>query len=768
MVKTTNHIKVLIFIGVLIFSLMGYSSVEANTQTTGPRIDTGNNTSSLLTNPNLPKKSVEEELEELKKRMNNPDWLSDYIDSVLTDKYGTTKPNAPTIATRDMYSFTASGELIKQGASDTSKNLFEQILKEKQGAVIVDINRVISSELMDTTINGGIYTDSESLWNPSYNMNKWKDNRHPTVIYMEAGNMAYKIQVPQGVTAGGKKVNQKEIQATINAVEKYKDMVKESVYVGLLAESFNVYNIVPDRQVVLADILEFEKKNGGGVYKIKSSGTGVKIIYTLKEFYHPISGKVTVEQLGQSQDSIKSFIRQQYKNINLQVGASKEKVNFILNEGFTSFYSDYRSNSGLYTKVTNTSAVTANGVKSYRTTYNRKEVLAQSVLDSTVPLALPYTFVNTATNYQLSASTGYRIDENISFLLSTMNVYKKEDSGEKTILGDFKSFGIDLNGVALTSLPVDKNGNLSSNEKSRRIGVIVPLWFKETILNTSSISETVNQSFYTGRVIKFNNDYNSKTRLDDVNRDLVAFDTKLDGRKGIPLRYFAFPPGSDVKDKNNHMSLGQKPESFTIHTRFESSTDADYRGFIIYRNNYYLTADSELKSWLTTQEAKAMEDVEAETLLKLLEGEITLGKEELSYEKWVRMQEIRGELDSTARSKLVSAVNILTIVFGYIIIVYSIFLCIAYWFDIVNTFMDFSLLQIVTGGRLYSIPNKESLDYTMSYVSTSDNVKFVTFWHVFIIMLVGVFIGLIFIFVSPIWDFIVWLYYFMGDITGVV
>lgn len=678
-----------------------------------------------------------------------------------------TAPPSTVSITKNVYQFVDSGVLKNTTNGETQNNLFNNILKEKQGSIMTDISRLVTANLTNTSINGGLYTDSESLWDPRYDMQKWKKNTSPTTIYMESGNSAYKITIPPGNNGSS---NQAVINNAISAVDKYKEMVKESVYVGLMSASYNIYSMIPDKQVPVANIIEQERVNGQlkKGYKIKSSGTGVKMTYSLKNYYHPISGKSDSATIGDNKESVKKYIETQYKSMVFDTGTSKEKIDFVVNADFSSFYSDITSNGGMYTKVDSSSVVTTNGVKSYTTNYNKKANVSQSLVDGTFPLALPSLFISNDTGYKISNKSGYVIDDKVSLLLSTSMVYKNSDGSGKEPVGDFESFGIDLNGIALVNLKVDKDGKPTDAKGATTIGVIVPLWFKETIANTTTeTGELISDDIYfTGRTVKLNNNYNEKTRLDGTNKDLVAIDTKITGRIGIEVRRFAFLPDGDYKNRASHINIGTNPEKFKLQTHFESDPNADYRGFVMYRNNAYLDNDSQLVNWLKTEESTAMTDVKAETLLKLITGEIGLDDETLKYEDWVRMQEIKTELDVSVRDRVVSTMNIISIIMGYLIIVYSIFLCIAYWFDIVNVFVEFSLLKLVTGGRLYAIPNKDALDYITSSTH-GENLRYVTFWNVCIIMLIGVFVGLIFIFVSPVVQFILWLYYLISDTMGV-
>lgn len=65
------------------------------------------------------------------------------------------------------------------------------------------------------------------------------------------------------------------------------------------------------------------------------------------------------------------------------------------------------------------------------------------------------------------------------------------------------------------------------------------------------------------------------------------------------------------------------------------------------RNNWYLQSDSDLTDWLNTEEAKSLTHVKATELRDLITGAFENENQELSFEEWNRLQEIRAELDTT-------------------------------------------------------------------------------------------------------------------------
>ena len=667
-----------------------------------------------------------------------------------------------------------SGGIYSSASGKTNENLFGNILRGKQTSIVADIGKMTSTNFANTEFDGGVYTDGGSLYGLS--LDSWYESIYDIYFYMNTGTNIYKFRVPAG--------NADVIGRSISAIDQYSAMIKDSINIGLMGASFNVYSMIPSKTVPVANILEDAKDSSGkstGLKKIKAQGSGVKIVYNLKDFYHPIHGKLNPVDMGTTTAQKKKFFESKMPSLLLEHGDSPPMLYFEANDDYVSFLRDIGSKNGLYSKVDSTSVISTDGVKTFKTLYTKKEVEPESRIDGTFSLALPKSFLldnNGAGTYKLSSTGGYIISNQYSLLLTSSYVFSSSSGVEgKTRLGDFSSYGIDVKGLALMTLSVNSKGEVvpdgtvekvklngeTIEKKAKQVGVVLPLWYKEAIQNTSGKGDTI---LYTGRTVKFSNDFNSKVKLDTPNKDLFSSDTKTQGTNGLLLRRFAFPPNSDATSKASHMALDSKPEKFDVSLAFIGDVKADYRGFLIFRNNKYLADDTDLLDWLKTSEASAKTDVDTDLLLKLITGELGLDeKKELTYEEWLRIKDIRNELDKTFRDTIISVINIVLLFFGYILVIYSIFLMMFYWLDIFNVLVEFSLLNWATGHRLYPISSKDDLDY-ISY-SGNDKVKYVTFWNMLVVMSIGIIIGCLFIYNTPIINFIIWLYFKITGMTGV-
>lgn len=656
------------------------------------------------------------------------------------------------------YYFSDSGEL-STSSGNVKKGLLADILKGKQDSTISEVSTLAEGDFKSSALSGDLNSqDGTSLWN--YNLQDLKSRTSGLTVKLKQGSTPYDLYIPRG-RAGGKAVNTALINNAIAGIEKYKKSVKEGVLAASLANSFNIYSMYPSRQVPLTDILEDAKDKNGvklGYRQVKTSGTGVSMNYTLDEFLNPLFGRMDA---GTLKDVSQSFWEKKIDSVNLTY-SSGDKVELHLNADFLAFSQDSSAERESLTSVKADSIRSANGVVAYKTTLSKKEVKPQNMIDGSMRLLLPSIFSKKmeGDKYDLNSENGFVTAGDYKLLISHNFVYGKDGDSYKR-LGDYATFGIDDKSLVLSSTTVNSKGVF--DPKGRKVGAVVPLWFKEAIVNTAGDNgDTLDMSkvYFTGRSVKFSNDYSGKITLDATNTDLLAVDSKTTGKSGIPLRYFAFQQGQPVSKVETHHSLDTYPNNLVISTSFVDTQDI--KGFVIYRNNFYAN-DKDLLNWLDTNEAKAMTDVKAEELKDLITGDIEVQPSNLSFADWTRLKEIKGDLDKTLSSRLMSVTRVVTMIFGVLLIFYSILLVIAYWLDIFNVLLEFSFLNLLTFKRLYPISNEEDLDY-VTY--SNGEVKYVTFWKVLIIMIIGISIGIVFVFTQPIIEFLVWVYYKITSWVG--
>lgn len=202
------------------------------------------------------------------------------------------------------------------------------------------------------------------------------------------------------------------------------------------------------------------------------------------------------------------------------------------------------------------------------------------------------------------------------------------------------------------------------------------------------------------------------------------------------------------------MIIGFGPIGTAVKKDLSKGTEEAIFSFYIVRNNNYIE-DESLISWLKTSDAKSEPYVKAEKLLSIITGNFMNKLTPLTYNEWLQMQEIKTSLQNDKDRWLVSVFNITSIILGTFLILFAILFLFAYWFDIFNTFIDFSILQFVSFGHLYPIEDKELIGYVGNL---GENTKYVTFADVLRIAIIMMAFGLIFLNLKVVVSFIVGVY----------
>lgn len=114
------------------------------------------------------------------------------------------------------------------------------------------------------------------------------------------------------------------------------------------------------------------------------------------------------------------------------------------------------------------------------------------------------------------------------------------------------------------------------------------------------------------------------------------------------------------------------------------------------------------------------------------------------------------DVDEWRSSKVISWLRAVVAFIGIIIVVYSSFLYIAYWFDRINNFIDISMLSILTLGRLAISPD----DTTSTFNPETKGIKVVTHRNMIFICLLGIAFGIVLL-TGKIYDFIAWILSFV-------
>lgn len=647
--------------------------------------------------------------------------------------------------------FSGPNELTSsEGVVNTT--LFDDIIRGKQDDLIREMQDISSDRFATPKVLADLDGDNINIWNDTNFFSNQMKNTASYTIHVRRGNSDYKIFIPRGKASGGNGVpidlpnNQSSLVYAQQSIEKFKDAVLEGVIAGSLATSFNIYSAYSEQIISLDKALIMAKDDNGkdlGYYTLRPNLNGIS--YGFAYFYNPLFGKM----IGTTVPSDDAAWRLKAKEIKYTVDTSGY-MSITINQDYKDFISGKSDESSLFFPIERSQINSSEGVNTFTTSKARKVVEPKSKLDSGMYMIVPK-FYNMRDNdkYALKDVNGYGVISDIKLLISHNFVYGKDDSGKLKQIGDFSDYGLDKSGLALYYTEI---------ETGKKVGAIIPLYFKEAVMDTV---ENKGKVYLTGRTIKMHNDFHLGMQLNTMSRELLTADTVL-GSTPVKMGDFAFNPTADVKEADNHYEIETSPQTFMIGIDFKNEPSG-LKGLVIYRNNAFLN-NSDLLAWLKTNEAKTMRDVEAELLYEKIMGIFSMDNKPMPYDDYKRLQNIKRTLELNSSSRLLSTIRIISMVFGYGIIIYSFLLILAYWFDIFNTITEFSIMQKMTFGGLYPISSKESLDYIQG--SQKGDIRYVTIKNVMIISFIGGLIGAIFVLNRPIMELLFNIYWYLKGWLG--
>lgn len=110
---------------------------------------------------------------------------------------------------------------------------------------------------------------------------------------------------------------------------------------------------------------------------------------------------------------------------------------------------------------------------------------------------------------------------------------------------------------------------------------------------------------------------------------------------------------------------------------------------------------------------------------------------ELTFDEQKRVDSIITELGNDASDKKWGWVFTIVSFIGILMIVYSMALIIAFYIDIFNTFVGFSLIGFLSGGRLYAVSSKSELE-SLRQMDNSKTHKYISHKEIWLIFAVGI------------------------------
>lgn len=650
----------------------------------------------------------------------------------------------------DCWLFVGEGILEKNGVRLDVNNM----ISAKREETAKELENIVKAGFKDAKLSASLDGDY-FLWDEDINGDYMsKDTGFKINVLL--GGTTYNVYIPPG-KVGSENVNQGSIARAVEAINLYKTAVLDGVTAGAMSSSFNVYTGYSDKQLAIgiphstdgADnvtngVMIIQEGTGGHIF----GGNGSSDIkYSLNYFYNPLFGKMEVKDLPKND----KMWREKTTLTNLNI--TNNTVQVIINPDFIKFCtltSDIRK--GIM-EASGVVATSSDGVPPYKMgTTDYKPI---DLVDYNMRVITPAVFTEKEGGKFGLIEDGFTLlDDKIRICLYDDKVYELSDDGKNVSIGGIGEFS-GLTGEYLALYHYNIDGNI--------VGAVIPLKYREAVANTTADGDKV---YLTGRDVVFNNNYSGNLKYDSPNPNMMDVMTDIGGKSGAFARDFAFTPATslNVSSKETHKQISGNPiQKFQFAYSFQKGdTEGVNKGFVIYRNNAFIN-DQSLIQWLSSDNAISLTNIKAEELYEKITGVFSIGDGKISYDDWQKIQKIKERLSADRQGTLAFFIRVTALIFGILLIIYSLLLMLAYWIDIFNSFFDFSLLNVMTFMRLYPVTSSDDITYLRS---TNGDVKYVTFIDMLKIMLVGCFIGTLFLTYTPILTFFFNIYFYVTTHLG--
>lgn len=587
----------------------------------------------------------------------------------------------------------------------------------------------------------------------------------------------------------------------VNLIKKIQENTIMGLVAGSVGSGFNVGTVYSQQQQSLSSITSFE----GDGYDFSSMGS----VKTSFDYYiSPIFGKLSLTEEPKLPTTPEGWVGL----LNTVPDAIVEgTVN--INETFLKFREglaeDKINDKGL--KITN-SVTFPNGAKAVSGVTGSEK--PKSVLSYNMKVAVPYIFRKYNNNYKLDANN-LRILDDVYFCIYNNNVvdskfnslanlqtlelsraqvylYYQVVDGYKqgvVLIGQFHEVVADINNSMLyaTGRKIGFSNGYSDLLTLNKANT-------NLMYSVGSVSNSGKNGFLPKNVAFLVGEEEAKLLKENgsTNPEAVANGTTTFNRVTLSkadAQLF-------INTSANHTSINENPDYFKVIIEFgkvkktsakatdteasgievadteetstpiegveETEDDGSLAAFMLYRNNRYIN-DADLISWLSTSEAHSIPYVDADALLSKIRGDFTESMDTLDYDDWLKMQDIKEELQHNKDMLLVRVINVLSIILGVSLICFSILLVLAYWIDIFNTLTTFSFLFIISRGNLYPISSKDTIPYIQKSTGAT---KFVDFWGLLLIAGICCGVGILFLQVEDVIRVILWLYNYLMTTLG--
>lgn len=576
----------------------------------------------------------------------------------------------------------------------------------------------------------------------------------------------YYIIVPNGYATIGaeyKAVNQIVIENIAQFVTgsdddptSYKHGVKEGLIKATIEYGYNVTTFKATTPIAVDENL-IDKTN-----KTVKSNTNVK--YAFSYFMHPGYGKMEYNVPKTATEWLKIDGEPMRRLVNISTttgsptkvwqdrglgmmealtssGSGTGALYFVPNQEFIQFRKAIKNkNSTFYAEATTGQLDTENCVKPIRST----SASITTIVDCCVPITVPAMYEKgTGGGFVLAgARPSLLAFENYCYNLLNETIYIDTDTNGRQAVGTLSGMYASPKDVYLYCASFKEDAGYGHHGGDDSSGCVVFTTFLEALVNPDNTDSSA--KILTGRQVKFKlNTLTNSINLKDKNFATIK-PVNSGTEKDINLQPYAFAIGfDDVNAIDAHDVIVGQVDGLRFHYDIWSNTNSSgvsNFGIRIFRNNKYVSNDTDLLNWAQGSAIDSITFADSDTLIDWIQGKLQTA-EQLSYTEWKYLKDVE---DFLAEDKIDNSKKFFTVpvvIFGIFIIIYGILIALAYLIDIFNNFFDFSILYFMTFKRVYPVASKTELEY----INKKDGVKYVTFRWVYMTFSLCVIIGFLFV-----------------------
>lgn len=542
----------------------------------------------------------------------------------------------------------------------------------------------------------------------------------------------------------------------------YKEAVKKAVIAASMDYCANIMTYGADNLTKVSDLVTEDN----GVYKVKTSNMSYALSYVI----HPGFGYMDSTPSGDVWFSDEMMTRLTNVSTNgTKIDSSKELgmltaqnddgsqgdgLRFVPNALYKEYINGTNTDDKGISKLTTTEALKKAGLQSITGDYSKMVYYGTDYTKAAVPMKLSK---DASGNFALSSvDSKYKVFDNVYYNVKTNNLASFNGSKytDVTVLNN-----LDVTNDTIYFHKATVNGNT--------IGVAVFTKLAETIVNPNQ-SGDASVKLPTGRFL--NVDLSKGASLGDTSGTFTSISNwQSKDKKGIALQSFAFSGGFDNPELKASHAAVSTDDANLLYTLVPMTRDSNATNIIdgvknpyfgVVRNNTFID-DSELNAWVNGGAIKNA-PVDFDTLKKLLAGGLNETKEQLTYETWKKMQNIKQKLEDDQRFYWLQYITVPMIIFGVLIMIYGILIPLAYFFDIFNVFSEISLLHLLTFKRVYPVADDEEA----KYLQGANKGKYVGKKWVIITFFICEIVGILFANYRAVILFLATIFYWVAGLTG--